>query len=162
MENGLIPQLMKSVTPMPRQCSRTRCSAPKSIFSSIGTVVHVRDDQMDAVTALSGSGPAYVYLLAEALAAAGTQLGLAPDVAAKLAAQTIHGAGKLLCESHDTPGELRRKVTSPGGTTAAGIAALEAHDFAGAVAACVSAACERGHELGREAAESLGLTKSGK
>jgi len=130
------------------------------IFSSIGTVVHVSDEQMDAVTALSGSGPAYVYLLAEALAAAGAQLGLAPDVAAKLAAQTIHGAGKLLCESHDAPSELRRKVTSPGGTTAAGIAALEAHDFAGVIAACVKAACDRGRELGKDAAASLDVAKA--
>lgn len=129
------------------------------IFASIGSVVHVRDDQMDAVTALSGSGPAYVYLLAEALAAAGAQLGLAPDVAAKLAAQTIQGAGKLLSESHDPPSELRRKVTSPGGTTAAGLAVLEVRDFAGIVMACVSAACERGRELGREAAESLAAAK---
>jgi pyrroline-5-carboxylate reductase len=129
------------------------------IFSSIGTVVQVRDDQMDAVTALSGSGPAYVYLLAEALASAGAQLGLPLDVAAKLAAQTIHGAGKLLCESHDSPADLRRKVTSPGGTTAAGLAVLEVRDFAAIVTACVTAACERGRELGRDAAESLAAAK---
>lgn len=132
------------------------------IFASIGVVVQVQDEQMDAVTALSGSGPAYVFLLAEALAAAGAQLGLAPDVAAKLATQTIHGAGKLLAESHDGPGELRRKVTSPGGTTAAGLAALEARDFAAAINACVTAACERGRELGRSAAESLLAAKAGK
>jgi pyrroline-5-carboxylate reductase len=101
-----------------------------------------------------------VFLLAEALAAAGTEAGLAPDVAAVLASQTIFGAGKLLSESSDTPAELRRKVTSPGGTTAAGIAALEARDFAGAVAACVRAAAARGAELGKEAAGHLGSTKA--
>lgn len=125
------------------------------IFTSVGCVVHVDESQMDAVTALSGSGPAYVFLLAEALAAAGTEMGLAPEVAAVLAAQTVYGAGKLLAESPDSASELRRKVTSPGGTTAAGVAALEARDFAGAVVACVRAACARGGELGQEAAKSL-------
>jgi pyrroline-5-carboxylate reductase len=125
------------------------------IFASIGRVVHVEDAQMDAVTALSGSGPAYIFLLAEALAAAGAELGLAPEVAAELAAQTVYGAGKLLRESHDSPAELRRKVTSPGGTTAAGLAALEARDFAGAIAACMRAACARGAELGKEASNNL-------
>jgi pyrroline-5-carboxylate reductase len=125
------------------------------IFVSVGRVVVVDEAQMDAVTALSGSGPAYVFLLAEALAAAGAELGLSPEVAGILAAQTLHGAGKLLAESNDSPSELRRKVTSPGGTTAAGIAALEERDFAGAVAACLRAACKRGEELGKEAANSL-------
>jgi pyrroline-5-carboxylate reductase len=125
------------------------------IFVSVGQVVHVDEAQMDAVTALSGSGPAYVFLLAEALAAAGAELGLAPEIASVLAAQTIYGAGRLLIESHDPPSELRRKVTSPGGTTAAGLAALEARDFAGAVAACLRAANARGAELGKEAANSL-------
>jgi pyrroline-5-carboxylate reductase len=130
------------------------------IFASVGCVVQVDEAQMDAVTALSGSGPAYVFLLAEALAAAGAEVGLAPDIAAVLAAQTVFGAGKLLAESTDAPGELRRKVTSPGGTTAAGIAALEARDFAGAIAACVRAAAARGAELGKEAAGNLPSGKS--
>jgi pyrroline-5-carboxylate reductase len=125
------------------------------IFVSVGQVVQVDETHMDAVTALSGSGPAYVFLLAEALAAAGAELGLAPDVAAVLAAQTIYGAGKLLTESHDAPAELRRKVTSPGGTTAAGLEALEARDFAGAITACLRAANARGNELGKETASSL-------
>lgn len=125
------------------------------IFASVGRVVQVAEAQMDAVTALSGSGPAYVFLLAEALAAAGAELGLAPEVAQVLATQTLYGAGKLLAESSDSPAELRRKVTSPGGTTAAGIAALEARDFAGAVAACLRAATARGNELGKEAASNL-------
>lgn len=132
------------------------------IFSSIGVVVQVRDEQMDAVTALSGSGPAYVFLLAEALAQAGVQLGLPPEIAAKLASQTVHGAGKLLHESHDPASELRRKVTSPGGTTAAGVAALEAGHFSQVIAACVTAACERGRELGKSAAESLDAAKASK
>jgi pyrroline-5-carboxylate reductase len=126
-----------------------------AIFSSVGQVVHVDDAHMDAVTALSGSGPAYVFLLAEALAAAGEQLGLSPENAAALAEQTVYGAGKLLHESDEAPGELRRKVTSPGGTTAAGLAALEQRDFAGTIAACLRAACARGAELGQEASARL-------
>lgn len=125
------------------------------IFASVGCVVQVEESQMDTVTALSGSGPAYVFLLAEALAAAGAELGLAPEVARVLASQTLYGSGKLLSESPDAPAELRRKVTSPGGTTAAGIAALEARDFAGAISACLRAATARGSELGKEAASNL-------
>jgi pyrroline-5-carboxylate reductase len=119
-----------------------------TIFESVGRVVHVADELMDAVTALSGSGPAYVFLLAEALSAAAAELGLTPEMAATLAAQTIYGAGKLLCESSESAAELRQRVTSPGGTTAAGIAQLEAHDLRGAVAACLLAARDRGRELG--------------
>lgn len=127
----------------------------RAIFESVGKVVEVDDAAMDAVTALSGSGPAYVFLLVEALTAAGKQLGLAPEVAATLANQTLHGAGVLLQQSGEAPSELRRKVTSPGGTTAAGIAALEQRDFAGVIAACLQAACARGHELGEVAAAQL-------
>ncbi|MET0385977.1 MAG: pyrroline-5-carboxylate reductase [Polyangiales bacterium] len=132
-----------------------------AIFASVGEVVTVTDAQMDAVTALSGSGPAYVFLLVESLATAGAQLGLPPEVAAQLAAQTVYGAGKLLHESSDTPSELRRKVTSPGGTTAAGLQALEQHGFPAAVAACLDAACRRGGELGREAADKLAAAQGG-
>jgi pyrroline-5-carboxylate reductase len=130
------------------------------IFASVGQVVQVEEAHLDAVTALSGSGPAYVFLMAEALASAGAELGLTPEVARVLAAQTIFGAGKLLAESPDAPAELRRKVTSPGGTTAAGLAALEARDFAGAITACLRAANARGQELGQETANSLGMSKA--
>jgi pyrroline-5-carboxylate reductase len=126
-----------------------------AVFASVGRVVRVEDAHMDAVTALSGSGPAYVFLMAEALATAGAQLGLPPEIASALAAQTLFGAGKLLHESSEPPSELRRKVTSPGGTTAAGIAALERRDFVGTIAACLEAACARGAELGRETAAKL-------
>lgn len=120
-----------------------------AIFQSVGKIVEVGDADMDAVTALSGSGPAYVFLLVEALTGGAVQLGLAPEVAATLAAQTIYGAGKLLHDSSEAPSELRRKVTSPGGTTAAGLAALEKRDFAGVIADCLAAARDRGRELGK-------------
>jgi pyrroline-5-carboxylate reductase len=128
-----------------------------TIFASVGRVVQVPETQMDAVTALSGSGPAYVFRMAEALIAAGVEIGLPRETATTLAIQTIYGAGKLLSESHDAPETLRQKVTSPGGTTAAGLAQLEAHDFAGALRACLQAAHARGVELGRDAAAKLGV-----
>jgi pyrroline-5-carboxylate reductase len=89
------------------------------------------------------------------LAAAGADLGLPAEIASALARQTLYGAGRLLHESAEEPSELRRKVTSPGGTTAAGIAALEAHGFAAAINACLRAACARGGELGETAAAAL-------
>ena len=119
-----------------------------AVFESVGLVVHVPDELMDAVTALSGSGPAYAFLLVEALADAGARLGLPVDVAATLAAQTLYGAGKLMRESTEPAAVLRQRVTSPGGTTAAGIAQLEAHNFRGIIDACLVAARDRGRELG--------------
>jgi pyrroline-5-carboxylate reductase len=124
------------------------------IFASTGISVTVTEDQMDAVTALSGSGPAYVFLLVEAMVDAATQLGLPHDAATLLATQTVFGAGKLLANSGEAAAELRRKVTSPGGTTQAGIAAMEA-GLRGALTAGLHAARDRGQELGRAARESL-------
>jgi pyrroline-5-carboxylate reductase len=126
-----------------------------AIFESVGRVVHVEEHLMDAVTALSGSGPAYVFLMAEALTSAGIELGLPPEVSATLATQTLYGSSKLLSESDEPAAELRRRVTSPGGTTAAGVAQLEARDFRGALSACLHAARDRGRELGVEAAAKL-------
>jgi pyrroline-5-carboxylate reductase len=126
-----------------------------AIFASVGIVERVPEDALDAVTALSGSGPAYVFLMVEALAAAGVRVGLPESTAAALAAQTVFGAGKLLRESGEAPEALRRKVSSPGGTTVAGIERLEQRDFRGAVAQAVERATERGRELGAEAAAKL-------
>jgi pyrroline-5-carboxylate reductase len=125
-----------------------------AIFESVGIVERVSEPLLDAVTGLSGSGPAYVFLLVEALARAGTELGLPPVSAARLAAQTVFGAGQLLHQSGEPPHELRRKVTSPAGTTAAGIERLERLDFPGIVANAVRRAAERAAELGAEAARS--------
>lgn len=125
------------------------------IFRSVGVVVTVPEDQMDAVTALSGSGPAYVFLMTEALVDAGVRVGLARDVAAQLARQTVYGAGKLLMQSTESPEDLRRRVTSPGGTTHAGITKLETHGLRDAMNSCLEAARDRGQELGKEAAAKL-------
>lgn len=122
------------------------------IFESVGIVERVPEALLDAVTGLSGSGPAYVFLLVEALTRAGSELGLSPSSAARLAAQTVVGAGKLLQQSGEPPSELRRKVTSPAGTTAAGIERLEQLDFPGTVVSAVRRATERAAELGAEAA----------
>jgi len=107
------------------------------------------DDEarMDAVTAVSGSGPAYVFLLAEALQAAGEAEGLPHEAARTLALQTILGAGRMLTESDVEPAELRRRVTSPNGTTHAAIETFEAGGFRALVRDAVHAAALRGKEL---------------
>lgn len=119
-----------------------------SILESVGTVEIVSEADLDAVTGLSGSGPAYVFLLAEALAAAGTAVGLDPDVATRLANQTIVGAGHLLGDSEHDAATLRANVTSPGGTTVAALASFDADDFAAIVERAVRAATSRSAELG--------------
>jgi pyrroline-5-carboxylate reductase len=127
----------------------------RAIFESVGVVVEVPESLLDAVTALSGSGPAYVFYLAEALVDAGRAVGLSDDVASTLALQTVYGAAKLLHESGEAPAGLRQKVTSPGGTTHAGVTTLDARDVRGAVLACVTAARDRGRELGLQALAKL-------
>ncbi len=127
----------------------------ETLFRSVGTVVRVEERYMDAVTALSGSGPAYVFLLVEALSEAGVRAGLPSDVAAALAAQTVYGAGKLLHRSSEPPATLRRNVTSPGGTTQAGIERLEARGLRDIVSDAVLAATRRGAELGAEIARKV-------
>jgi len=118
------------------------------ILGAVGEVVVVDESLIDAVTGLSGSGPAYVFLLAEALMAAGEAEGLPRDVAVTLTEQTLLGAATLLRESDDPPSTLRENVTSKGGTTAAGLAVFEAAGFRGLVAEVVAAAASRSRELG--------------
>lgn len=120
----------------------------ESILGAVGQVVRVDEAALDAVTGVSGSGPAYVFLLTEALADAGVAAGLDADVAALLARQTVVGAGRLLESSPESPAELREAVTSPGGTTAAGLQVLREQGLADAVAAAVKAATARSKELG--------------
>lgn len=122
-----------------------------SILEAVGTVVRVPEHLLDAVTGLSGSGPAYVFLVAEALIDAGVLAGLPRDVSVRLALQTVAGAGRLLVESGETPEALRAAVTSPGGTTAAGLRSLEDHGVRAAFLAAVTAATARSQELGRDA-----------
>ncbi len=120
----------------------------QSLLSAAGKTVWIDDEAlMDAVTALSGSGPAYVFLLAEAMIAAGEAEGLAPEAARTLALQTVLGAARMLTESDVAPDELRRRVTSPNGTTHAAIETFEAGGFRTLVAAAIHAARVRGAEL---------------
>jgi len=120
----------------------------ESILRAAGSVTWVESEpQMDAVTALSGSGPAYFFLLTEAMADAGTALGLPRDTARLLALETALGAARMSVESADDVAELRRRVTSPGGTTEAALAVLQNGGFGSLVDRAVRAACERSREL---------------
>ncbi|HVF32253.1 MAG TPA: pyrroline-5-carboxylate reductase [Acidimicrobiales bacterium] len=121
----------------------------EGLLRAVGTVVRVPEHLLDAVTGLSGSGPAYVFLVAEALIEGGVLAGLPRDVSVELATHTLLGAAKLLAESGSTPEELRAQVTSPGGTTAAGLRALEARGVRSALLEAVAAATDRSRELGR-------------
>ncbi len=118
------------------------------LLSTLGAVEVASEQQLDAVTGLSGSGPAYVFLMAEALIAAGVAEGLAPEVAKELVNHTIRGAGQLLVSADRPPAALRADVTSPGGTTAVGIAVLEQSGIRETFAAAVAAATRRSRELG--------------
>lgn len=124
-------------------------SLTQALLSGIGSVEWVeREDLIDAVTAVSGSGPAYVFYLTECLARAGAALGLPDDLAARLARATVEGAGELMHRSDLSPGTLRENVTSPAGTTAAALAVLMADDgLDPLMRAAVAAACRRAGEL---------------
>lgn len=122
----------------------------RNIFGAIGIVVEVNEEQIDAVTALCGSGPAFVYTVIEALATGGEKVGLAPDVALSLATQTVLGAAQLALESKLSPEELRKMVVTPGGTTAAGLKAMAEHKTAEGLIAAVEAATRRGREMASE------------
>lgn len=119
------------------------------LLGAVGLVVQVDETQLDAVTGLSGSGPAYFYLVVEALIEGGIQAGLSPEEAHQLTIQTMHGAALLLQEPGADPAKLREAVTSPNGTTAAGLRTLEEHGARAAFTAAVAAATQRAQELGQ-------------
>jgi pyrroline-5-carboxylate reductase len=110
-------------------------------------VVRLEEDDLDAATGLSGSGPAYIFLVAEALIEAGVRVGLDEEVSRILSLETIAGAGRLLQETDQEPETLRAQVTSPGGTTEAGVARLEANGLRRAFEEAVLAATERSREM---------------
>lgn len=164
----LLPAPLPVVRAMPNTSSRVRQSATAlaagrwaspedlalaaAVFAPVGKVVVVPEEQMDAVTAVSGSGPAYVYLLMEALREAARAVGLPGETADELVVQTVYGAACMAAETGLPPDELRRQVTSPRGTTAAALAVLEERGFREALVAAVRRAAERARELTAEVA----------
>jgi len=121
----------------------------EAIFGGAGRCVRVEERLMDAVTGLSGSGPAYVFIFIEALADGGVKAGLSRAAAQELAAQTVLGAAKMVLESGKHPAELKDMVCSPGGTTINGLLALERGGFRAAVMEAVAAGTQRSEELGK-------------
>jgi pyrroline-5-carboxylate reductase len=122
----------------------------EAVLSSVGVVARVPEALLDAVTGLSGSGPAYILVLVEAMIEAGVEQGLDREVSALLVTHTLLGTAKLLTETGEPPTAIRAAVTSPGGTTAAGVRMLEERGFRSAVMAAVAAAAAKSVELGRE------------
>ncbi len=120
----------------------------REVFGSVGRAVVVEESQLDAVTGLSGSGPAYIFLIIDALADAGVKVGLSRDVAMELAAQTVKGSAQLLIETGEHPGRLKDQVTSPGGTAIAGLHTLEAGGLRTTLITAVETATRRAKELG--------------
>jgi pyrroline-5-carboxylate reductase len=120
----------------------------EKIFGAVGEIVMVKEPLLDVVTGLSGSGPAFVYLVIEALSDAGVLMGLPRDLSLKLAAQTVAGSAEMVLQTGRHPAVLRDEVTSPGGTTIAGLEALEAGGVRSAFFSAVRAATERAHALG--------------
>jgi pyrroline-5-carboxylate reductase len=120
------------------------------LFGAVGFVGRVKEGLLDAVTGLSGSGPAYAYLMIEALSDGGVRMGLPRDLALKLAAQTLAGAAEMVMQTGIHPAVLREAVTSPGGTTIAGLEAMEVAGGRAGLLGAVRAATERARELGRE------------
>ena len=140
-----------------QQVTQTQRALADELLSAVGVVVWVEQEaQIDAVTAVSGSGPAYFFLLIEAMTNAGVKLGLSHDVAEKLAEHTALGAACMAVDSDADAAELRRRVTSPAGTTEAAIKSFQASGFEATVEKALSAAAHRSAEL----AEQLGQKRS--
>ncbi|WP_103104159.1 pyrroline-5-carboxylate reductase [Brevibacillus reuszeri] len=120
------------------------------LFEAIGTVYEVAEEELDIITGLSGSGPAYIYYLVEAMMAAGATAGLDREMARQLTLQTVIGAAHMLLDTRAEPAILRQQVTSPGGTTQAGLEVLEAYQFQQGVTAAILRATERSREMGAQ------------
>ncbi len=144
---ALVLEAATAMSPGPRTSDSDTATA-LAIFNAIGTTVTVDEHSLDAVTGLSGSGPAYVFSFIEALTDAGVKVGLSRDIAEKLVLQTLLGSTRLAMESGQHPAQLRSMVTSPGGTTIAGLHVLAASGFTGIIMDAVEEATERSRELG--------------
>lgn len=126
-------------------------AAAAAVLGAVGETIELSEDLMDAVTAVSGTGPAYLFLLAEAMTEAAIREGLPHHAAEKLVHQTLRGAGMLLSESEKSAFRLRGEVTSPGGTTAAAMHVLEEGGFRALIENAIRAAAQRSHDLGARA-----------
>jgi pyrroline-5-carboxylate reductase len=132
----------------------------KRIFGAIGVVVEVEEAQIDIVTALSGSGPAFVYTIIDALAQGGAKLGLPENISSELAIQTVLGAAELMRESKMSAEDLVKMVVTPGGTTAAGLAVMEKMKTNESLIAAVEAATKRGQQMAEETKSQIRISKS--
>ena len=146
---ALVGEGMTAICPGPT-CTPADAAWAQTLMSAVGEVVVLPEEQMDAFTAVAGSGPAYVFLMAEAMLAAGIAEGLPADVTEKMVRQLFRGSGVLLSASSDAPSTLREKVTSPNGTTAAGLAVFEDAGFRELVKKVVRAAADRSAAMQRE------------
>lgn len=145
---ALVQRGVTAICPGARS-SEADLDAAEALFGSVGAVVRLPEKRMNEVTALSGSGPGYVFAFIEAMETAAVEMGLAPDIARTMAIETVRGAAELAAQTQEDPAELRRRVSSKGGTTLAGLAAMEADGFSAAVAAGMKAARDRATELAR-------------
>jgi len=132
-----------------RHASEVDLATAKAMFDAVGIAVVLEESHLDAVTGLSGSGPAYIFLILEALADAGVKVGLSRRNAQRLAAQTVMGSAKMLLETDEHPGKLKDMVTSPGGTAIAGLHTLEQGGLRTTLINAVETATKRARELGR-------------
>ncbi|PFO03829.1 pyrroline-5-carboxylate reductase [Neobacillus bataviensis] len=132
----------------------------KSLFETVGLAKLVEEEQLDAVTGLSGSGPAYIYYLIEAMENSADEIGLDKQIAQELIVQTLIGAAEMVKNSSKSPEQLRREVTSPGGTTEAGIHVLEEYGVQQAFISCIKAATEQSKKMGKALSSELNVGKS--
>ncbi len=144
---ALVDEGMAAISPG-THCDDAHLAEAEELMASVGRVVRVPERQQDAVTAISGSGPAYVFFVVEAMIEAGVHLGLPRTTAHELALQTVVGSAAMLRETGEHPAVLREQVTSPGGTTAAALRELEVHRVRAAFLAALEAARDRSRELG--------------
>ncbi len=143
---ALVDQGMSAIS-AGSHCDEAHLAEAESLMASVGKVVRVPEKQQDAVTAISGSGPAYIFFVVESMIEAGVHLGLPRATAHELVVQTLVGSAQMLAETNEHPTVLREQVTSPGGTTAAAVRELEIHRVRAAFLAALEAARDRSREL---------------
>ena len=145
---ALVDQGMSAISPG-EHCDEEHLAEAEALLGTVGKVVRVEEKHLDAVTAVSGSGPAYLFYVAEAMIEAGVFLGMPRSTATELVVQTFYGAATMLRETGEHPSVLRENVTSPGGTTVAALRTLDDHKVRAAFISALEAARDRSHELGQ-------------